>query len=68
VQFSDSNAEAKLEVKPDEATSVDITLASNAIVIGKVVDAPAQPIAEQRVALVLDGGDACRSNSEVCRR
>jgi hypothetical protein len=57
VQSSDGNGQADVEVAPDAAATVDIKLAANAIVIGKLVDAAGQPIAAQAVALVTDGGD-----------
>jgi hypothetical protein len=57
VQSSDGNGQATVEVKPDEAATVDIKLASNAIVIGTLVDTAGQPVAGQAVALVPDTGD-----------
>jgi hypothetical protein len=57
VQSRDGNGQATVEVKPDQAATVDIKLASNAIVIGTVVDTAGQPIAGQAVALVPDVGD-----------
>jgi hypothetical protein len=57
VQSSDGNGQATVEVKPDEAATVDIKLASNAIVIGTLVDTTGKPIAGQPVAIVPDSGD-----------
>jgi protocatechuate 3,4-dioxygenase beta subunit len=57
VQSADGNAQTRLEVKPGEPATIDIRLASNAIVIGKLVDAAGKPLAGQSVALVPDSGD-----------
>jgi hypothetical protein len=57
VQSSDGNGEARVEVAASAAATVDIQLAANAIVIGKLVDPAGQPIARQPVALAPDGGD-----------
>jgi hypothetical protein len=57
VQSSDGNAQAKVEVKPNEAATLEVTLTSNATVIGKLVDASGSPIAGQAVALAPDSGD-----------
>jgi hypothetical protein len=57
VQSSDGHAQAKVEVKANAAATLDITLASNAVVIGKLVDPAGSPIAGQAVALVADTGD-----------
>jgi hypothetical protein len=57
VQSSDGNAEARVEVAANAAASVDIQLAANAVVIGKLVDPAGQPLAGQAVALAPDAGD-----------
>ncbi|HEY6176643.1 MAG TPA: carboxypeptidase regulatory-like domain-containing protein, partial [Kofleriaceae bacterium] len=57
VSSSDGNGEAKVEVAPDAPATVAITLASNAVVIGKLVDPAGKPLAGLPVALAPDGGD-----------
>jgi hypothetical protein len=56
VQAGDGNGQGKLEVKPNELATIDITLTSNAIVAGKLVDAAGSPLVGQAVALVADNG------------
>jgi hypothetical protein len=57
VTSSQGNAEVKVEVKPDQPTTVDITLVANAIVVGKLVDPQNQPLAGAPITLVPDLGD-----------
>jgi len=57
VQSTDGNAEAKVTVTPNQPTTVDIALAANAVVIGRLVDTAGKPIAGQAVTLVPDSGD-----------
>ena len=57
VQSSDGNALTKVIVTPNQPTTVDITLAANAVVIGTLVDTAGKPIAGQAVTLVPDSGD-----------
>jgi hypothetical protein len=57
VQSSDGNGQARVEVKPGEAATIDIKLSSNAIVTGKLVDPAGNPIADQAIALIPDTGD-----------
>lgn len=57
VQASDGNGEAKITVAPNQPATLDVTLAANAVVIGKLVDGAGAPLAGQAVALVPDSGD-----------
>jgi len=57
VQSAEGNGQGQAQVKPSEAATLDITLTSNAIVIGKLVDASGSPITGQGVALAPDSGD-----------
>jgi Carboxypeptidase regulatory-like domain len=57
VQATDGNAETKLTVTPDQPATIDIILASNAVVIGKLVDAAGKPLAGQAVILTPDHDD-----------
>ncbi|HSR98463.1 MAG TPA: carboxypeptidase regulatory-like domain-containing protein [Kofleriaceae bacterium] len=57
VQSRDGNGQATVEVVPNEPATVDIKLASNAIVVGQLVDGSGHPVAGQAVALVPDSGD-----------
>jgi len=58
VQSRDGNGQATVTVTPDQPATLDITLAANAVVIGKVVDATGAPVAGQAIALVPDTGGA----------
>jgi len=57
VQSSDGNAETKVDVTPNQPATLAITLAANAIVIGKLVDAAGKPLAGQTVVLTPDHND-----------
>jgi hypothetical protein len=57
VQAGDGNALAKVTVTPNQPATLDVTLAANAVVIGKLVDGSGAPLAGQPVALVHDSGD-----------
>ena len=57
VESADGNGAGTIEVKPNEAAALDITLTSNAIVIGKLVRPDGSPIAGQLVTLIADSGD-----------
>ena len=57
VRSTEGNGDARLEVKPGQPTKVDIALAANAVVVGKLVDAAGKPLAGQAVTLVPDSGD-----------
>jgi protocatechuate 3,4-dioxygenase beta subunit len=57
VQSSDGNAERKVDVTPNQPATLDITLAANAVVIGKLVDASGKPLAGLPVVLTPDHGD-----------
>jgi protocatechuate 3,4-dioxygenase beta subunit len=57
VQAGEGNAEVKVTVMPDQAATLDVTLASNAVVIGKLVDGTGAPLAGQAIALAPDSGD-----------
>ncbi len=56
VQAGDGNGQGKALVKPNELATIDITLTSNAIAVGKLVDTSGSPLAGQPVALVPDNG------------
>jgi hypothetical protein len=58
VRSSDGNADANVDVVAGTPATVDITLASNAIVIGTVVDAAGKPMAGVPVAVVEQQGNA----------
>jgi hypothetical protein len=58
VSSSDGNGEARVDVAPDAPATVAITLSSNAVVVGKVVDPTGKPLAGVPVALAPDGGDS----------
>ena len=51
------NGEAQVQVVDGQPASVDITLASNAVVIGKVVDPAGKPLAGLGIAVVPDSPD-----------
>ncbi|HEY0476119.1 MAG TPA: carboxypeptidase-like regulatory domain-containing protein [Kofleriaceae bacterium] len=57
VQSSEGNGQATIDVTAEAPATVAITLASNAVVTGKLVDAAGQPLAGMPVALVPDTGD-----------
>jgi len=57
VSSAAGNGEAQVEVVAGESAAVDITLASNAVVVGTVVDAQGKPVAGAGVAIVPDAGD-----------
>ena len=56
VTSSAGNGDAKVQVTPGQAASVEITLAGNAVVIGTVVDAQGKPVAGAGVTIVPDTG------------
>lgn len=56
VTSSAGNGEAKVEVIAGQAASVEITLASNAVVIGTVVDAQGKPVGGAGLTIVPDDG------------
>ena len=57
VQSAEGNGAGKVEVKPNEAAALDVSLLANAVVIGTLVDAAGHPLAGQPVALAADNGD-----------
>ncbi|HUJ61083.1 MAG TPA: carboxypeptidase regulatory-like domain-containing protein [Kofleriaceae bacterium] len=57
VTSSAGNGEASVQIAAGQAASVDITLASNAIVTGRVVDAGGKPMPGVPVAVVPDTGN-----------
>jgi protocatechuate 3,4-dioxygenase beta subunit len=57
VQSSDGNGQASVAVAPNQPTALDIALAANAIVTGKLVDATGRPVADQAITLIADSGD-----------
>jgi hypothetical protein len=57
VQSSDGNGRADVMVAPDEAATVELKLAANAIVIGKLVDPAGKALAGQPLVVVKDSGD-----------
>ncbi len=57
VTSREGNAEAKVEVLPDRPATLEIVLAANAIVVGKLVDAQDRPLAGAPITLVPETGD-----------
>jgi hypothetical protein len=57
VTSSAGNGKAAVKVLPGSAASVEITLAANAIVIGKLVDASGKPAGGLPVTIIPDHGD-----------
>ena len=57
VSSSEGNAEVKVTITPGQAATVDVVLASNAVVIGKLVDPSGKPLANVGVTLVPDRKD-----------
>jgi hypothetical protein len=57
VQSRDGNGQGTVEVVPNQAATIDIKLASNAIVVGQLVDGAGHPTAGLPVALVPDSDD-----------
>ena len=57
MQSSDGNGQATVAVAPNQPTTLDIALAANAIVTGKLVDAAGRPVADQAITLIADSGD-----------
>jgi hypothetical protein len=57
VQSTEGSAEGRVTVPPNQPATLDLTLAANAVVIGKLVDATGQPAANQAIALIPDSGD-----------
>ena len=57
VSGSDGNAEVKLTVLPGQPATVDVVLAANAVVVGKLVDPQGNPLANVGVTLIPDSGD-----------
>jgi hypothetical protein len=57
VQSSEGNGEARVDVTADAPAAVAITLAANAVVIGRLVDPAGKPLAGQAVVLTPDHGD-----------
>ncbi len=57
VRSTDGNAETKVEVRPGQPATVDLTLVANAGVVGKLVDPQGKPLPDVGVALIPDAGD-----------
>jgi protocatechuate 3,4-dioxygenase beta subunit len=57
VQSTEGSAEATVTVPPNQPATLDLTLAANAVVIGRLVDATGKPVAGQAIALIPDSGD-----------
>lgn len=57
VTSSAGNGSGTVKVKPGQAATIDIALASNAIVIGKLVDPTGKPLGGLPVAVIPDAGD-----------
>lgn len=57
VTSSAGNGRATVKVQPGQTASVDIVLAANAIVVGKLVDPAGKPLAGLPVAVIPDAKD-----------
>ncbi|MGE0872369.1 MAG: carboxypeptidase regulatory-like domain-containing protein [Kofleriaceae bacterium] len=57
VSSADGNGEAKVQVTAGQPATVDIVLAANAVVVGKLVDAAGKPLAGVMMTVVPDPGD-----------
>ena len=57
VTSSAGNGRGTIKVKPGQAATIDIALASNAIVIGKLVDPAGKPLGGLPVAVIPDATD-----------
>lgn len=57
VTSSQGNAETKVEVRPGQPATVEITLVANAIVVGKLVDVKEQPVAGAAFTVVPESTD-----------
>jgi hypothetical protein len=57
VTSSAGNGRGMIKVKPGQAATIDIALASNAIVIGKLVDPAGKPLGGLPVAVIPDATD-----------
>lgn len=57
VTSSAGNGRGTVKVKPGQAATIDIALASNAIVIGKLVDPAGKPLGGLPVAIIPDTGE-----------
>jgi hypothetical protein len=57
VTSADGNAEVQVTVQPGQPATVEVALASNAVVIGKLVDPQGAPLVGVGVVLVPDNGD-----------
>jgi len=57
VRSADGNGEAKVTVIANRAATVDLVLAANATVVGKLVDPQGKPLPEVGVIVVPDAGD-----------
>jgi hypothetical protein len=60
VSSSAGNGQATVKVLADQTATVEITLAANAIVVGKLVDAGGKPLAGLPVAVIPDTGGPMR--------
>jgi hypothetical protein len=57
VTSSDGNGSAQVQVVAGKTASVEISLAQNALVVGKLVDGAGQPLGGMPVAVIADHGD-----------
>ncbi|HEX5060652.1 MAG TPA: carboxypeptidase-like regulatory domain-containing protein [Kofleriaceae bacterium] len=57
VTSSAGNGSATVKVQPDQTAHVDINLAANAIVVGKLIDAAGKPVGGVPVTIIPDTGD-----------
>lgn len=56
VRSADGNAERKVTIVAGQAAELDIELARNAVVIGRLVDGSGKPLAQQGIVLLADQG------------
>ena len=57
VQARDGNAQQTITIAPDQPATLDIALAANAVVIGKLVDPDGAPVAGQVLVVIPDAAD-----------
>jgi hypothetical protein len=57
VSSADGNSEVKLTVLPGQPATIDVVLAANAVVVGKLVDPQGNPMPNVGVTLIPDSGD-----------
>jgi len=57
VQARDGNAQQTVTIAPDQPATLDIALAANAVVIGRLVDPAGAPVAGQVLVVIPDAAD-----------